>query len=264
MKLVSYLAPNLFWFYEAVRAFIGRTLEIETELLQSAVDPLADPDLLADRLDLAFVCGLPFIRHHQVAPEQLRAIVAPIMRLPRYENQPIYFSDVIVHSASLFQSINDLVGTAFCYNDLGSNSGYHLLRHYLMANHYPNHYFRQTIQSGSHQQSIRWVATGKADCAAIDSTVLEQEWQHSPELKPQLRVVQAIGPCPMPPLVAAQHLGDELIAALQMALLQPDAELQIAMQQANISRFAAVRSESYQAIAALYDAITQCGYNLAE
>jgi phosphonate transport system substrate-binding protein len=257
LRLVSYLAPNLFWFYEAVGAFLGRILEVEIEVVQSPLDPLADPMLLRDQLDIAFICGLPFARYQQINAEQLQLLVAPVMEATRYSNRPIYFSDVIVHANGGLATLEDLAGKTLCYNDPGSNSGYHLLGQRLMQAGFPNRFFGKVIPSGSHQRSIQWVAEGLADCAAIDSTVLEQELRDIPELMTKLRVIESIGPCPIPPIVVAQRLGSEVINQLQSALFQPDTTLRTAMAKARIRAFVAVEAKDYAPIAQTYDAASE-------
>jgi phosphonate transport system substrate-binding protein len=258
LRVVSYLAANWFSFYEAILADIGRVLGIETQLHQGECDPLEDPVLLQDQLDLAFICGLPLIRYCQDVPNQLQTLVAPVMLSPRYQNHPIYFSDIIVNAASINETFEDLLGKTFCYNDPGSNSGYKVVCDRLFAGGYPKDFFTKTIQSGSHQNSIRWVVDGLADCAAIDSVVLEQELRDYPELSQHLRLVEALGPSPMPPLVAAQHLRSSLIQQLNKALLQPDAELQAAMQKVGVRRFAAIELADYQVLSNQTELITQC------
>jgi len=260
IAIVSYLAPNMFEFYEAVAASLNRALGLETELVQSQYDPLEDPALLADRIDIALICGLPFARHYQVAGHQLQALVAPVMQASRYQNCPVYFSDIIVRSSSNIQGFEDLHLKVLCYNEPGSNSGYNLLRQKLIESGYPRRFFSRVIQSGSHQHSIRWVADGLADCAAIDSTVLEQELRTYPELLSRLRVIESIGPCPMPPVVVARRLGSALIARVKSALLQPDAELQLAMERSHIRGYVSVRSEDYTPLHRLYEAAVQAGY----
>lgn len=262
LRVVSYLAPNWFWFYEAVSTYISRVLGVETQLHPGKFDPLEDPILLQDQLDLAFICGLPLIRYCQIVPNQLLPIVTPVIETPRYQNRPVYFTDVIVNAASSLSKFEDLAGKKLCYNDPGSNSGYNLLRHRLHQGGHPQNFFGEVIQSGSHQRSIRWVVDGLADCAGIDSVVLEQELRQFPELSDHLRVVEVIGPCPMPPLVAAQHLGKSLIQQLQLALLQPDVELQTAMKQAGVLRFAAVELVEYKAIAQIYNTAVEAGYEV--
>lgn len=260
LRLVSYLAPNMFWFYKAVGVYLGRVLGIETDIVQSQYDPLSDPAMLQDQLDIAFICGLPFARLNRVISGQLKALVAPVMLASRYQDCPVYFSDIIVNAESDLKTFDDLLGKTLCFNDPGSNSGYNLVLQKLIGSGYPNSFFSKVIQSGSHQRSIRLVVNRLADCSAIDSTVLEQELRDSPELANHLRVVESIGPCPMPPVVAARRLGSEFIELLQSALLQPDTELQSAMAQAQIRRYVAVQSQDYEAIAMMYDASVQAGY----
>ncbi|BAZ09964.1 ABC-type phosphate/phosphonate transport system periplasmic component-like protein [Calothrix sp. NIES-4071] len=251
LQVVSYLAPNWFDFYQAVVAYLSRVLGIETQLHQGEYDPLEDPLLLQDQLDLAFICGLPLIRRWQLAPK-LQPLVAPVMISARYQQRPIYYSDVIVNANSDLVKFEDLAGKTFCYNDLGSNSGYNLLRYKLIQSGYSQSFFGETIQSGSHQNSIRWVVDGIADCAAIDSVVLEQERNNFPELSQQLRVVEALGPSPAPPLAYSWHLDKSLVEQIRLALLHPDTQLQAAMDKYRVKSFATVELEDYFGLARMY------------
>ncbi|XGV96944.1 MAG: phosphate/phosphite/phosphonate ABC transporter substrate-binding protein [Leptolyngbya sp. BL-A-14] len=262
LHIVSYLAPNWLWFYEAIATAFSHALQVETSIAQSPHDPLDDPLLQDDHVDLAFICGLPFIQRHQLQPQQFQTVAAPVMAAPRYSDRPVYFADVIVSAASDLTTFEQLEGTTFCYNDAGSNSGYNLLRYRLLSQGITQRFFCQTTPSGSHQRSIQWVAEGLADCAAIDSTVLEQALRDDPGLAQKLRVIETIGPCPMPPLVAAQRLGADCIHQLRTALLHPDAALGSAMQQAHVQRFAAVTPEDYAPIAQMHHAVTKAGYPL--
>lgn len=261
LKLVSYLAPNSFWLYESVAAQLGRALSTEIQLCQSEVDPLYDPLLQHNQWDLAFICGLPLVKHNRTTAYPLRAFAAPVMHAERYQDHPVYFADVIVRSDSKLNTFADLAGKILCYNDVGSNSGYNLLRHRLKQGNYTPSFFGQAIASGSHQRSIQWVSEGLANCAAIDSTVLEQALRDSPELATQIKTIESLGSCPIPPLVAAQHLGEAAIHRMQSALLQPDAVLQQVMAHAQIRRYAAVTSEDYAPIATLYDEALEAGYD---
>ncbi|MBD2603468.1 PhnD/SsuA/transferrin family substrate-binding protein [Scytonema hofmannii FACHB-248] len=251
LRVISYLAPNCFDFYAAITAYLGRVLQLETQLHQGECDPLEDPLLLQDKLDLAFICGLPLIRYCQVVSDQLQTLVAPVMVGSRYNNQAIYFGDAIVNAKSDLKVFADLARKTFCYNDKGSNSGYNLLQQRLIQDGYHQGFFNKEIQSGSHQRSIRWVVDGKADCAVIDSVVLEQELRDFPELSEQLRVVEALGPSPMPPLVVAQRLNKSLIQQIRYSLLQPDTELQKAMKRFRVKRFATVELKDLSVLLSL-------------
>lgn len=252
LRVISYLAPNWWGFYQAIAAYLGRVLQVEIQIEPGKCDPLEDPLLFQDKLDLAFICGLPLTRYSQRFPHQLQTLVAPVKASSRYANSPIYYADIIVNANSNIEKFADLLGTTFCYNDPGSNSGYNLLCHYLIQQKYPETFFAQTLQSGSHQSSIRWVIDGLADCAAIDSVVLEQELKDFPELSQHLRVVEVLGPSPMPPLVVAQRLGVSLIEQMRLALMQPDAELQSVMAEFEVRRFAPVELKDYQILHEIY------------
>jgi phosphonate transport system substrate-binding protein len=262
LRCVSYLAPNMFAFYKAVGAYLERLLGIETHVVQSQHDPFDDPVMLQEQLDVAFICGLPFAQIHRTRANQLQPLVAPVMQANRYQNRPVYFSDIIVNAESDLKTFENLAGKTFCYNDPGSNSGYNMLRQRLIQAGHPSEFFAQAIESGSHQSSMRLVAEKLADCAAIDSTVLEQELRDRPQLANHLRVIESIGPYPMPPVVAAQRLGSELINLLQSALCQPDAQLQSAMERSHIRRYVAVQSEDYALLSTLYDAAVKAGYEI--
>jgi len=253
LTIVSFLAPNWFGHYEAVAAYLGELFQLETDLLQGEDNPLTDTRLINDELDLAFICGLPFSRYCYQAPAQLEALVAPVMQFPRYQDQPVYFSDVIVPANHTASSLADLQEARFCYNDRGSNSGYQMICDRLFQAGYGSNFFKSATPSGSHQHSIRWVAEGLADCAAIDSTVLEREQAQNPDLIKHIRILESIGPCPMPPLVVAQHLGQSVIHALRSALLQPNQTLQDTLQQFNVKRFAAVQSKDYDSLRRKHD-----------
>jgi len=49
---------------------------------------------------------------------------------------PVYFSDVIVSANSNITSICQLAQKSFCYNDPGSNSGHHMVRHFCSSRDY--------------------------------------------------------------------------------------------------------------------------------
>lgn len=267
-RAVSYLSPNLFWFYEAIVAFLDRTFHLNIQFEQGKFDPLDDPQLYQNQWDFVFICGLPFARYlmrskadlEWIAPDSLIAIAAPVMQSDRYQSSPIYFADVIVTVDSPYFSLSDLAGKTLCYNDRGSNSGYNLLRQRILEQGYPAPFFAQAISSGFHQQSMRWVAEKLADCAAIDSVVLEQELRDFPELQQRLRVIDSIGACPMPPIAVSQRFDTATIQQIQAALLQPDTELQIAMTKARIRCLAPVRSEDYTMLAVQYQAAIEAGY----
>ena len=80
-------------------------------------------------------------------------------------------------------------------------------------------YFARAVASGSHQRSIEKVVGGEVDASGIDSTVLELECAQRPGLAERLRVVESIGPCPIPPVVVSRRLPEPTKRRLREALL---------------------------------------------
>ncbi|MBD2258267.1 PhnD/SsuA/transferrin family substrate-binding protein [Pseudanabaena sp. FACHB-2040] len=254
MRIVSYLAPNLFWLYEAVGDYLGRVLEKEVQTFAAEADPLTDSQLAEEGWEGCFICGLPLMRLDQAFPGQLRPLVAPVMQADRYGDRPIYFSDVIVRADSSLRAWEDLSQTVFCYNDTGSHSGYNLMRYHLLQRGQVQGFFRQVVQSEAHLRSLQWILAGKADCTAIDSTVFERALTDKPELRDQLRVITSLGPSPMPPFAVSQRLEPSLQETIRQALCRPDACLQRSLARAGVRRFAPVELADYQPVLELHRA----------
>ena len=80
--------------------------------------------LVAGQAHLGWICGLPYVRLAGV----LEPLAAPVMAAPRYQNRPVYFSDVVVRREDPFRRLEDLRGAAWAYNEPNSHSGYGVVR----------------------------------------------------------------------------------------------------------------------------------------
>lgn len=262
INAVSYLAPNMFWFYQAVTETLAGALDTPVVIAPAYDDPLEDEHLQSGQVDLAFICGLPLMRLVHQGSITVQELMAPVFQSGRYSGQPVYFADFIVRADSPYQTLGDLQGKTFAYNDPGSNSGFYLPSHHLLKHGYPSHFFHSLKRSGAHHQSIRWVMDGLADAAAIDSIVLEQAIRDNPQIASYIRVIDSTAPCPVPPIAL---LGQNRAWTQQVrtALLQPDAPLQAAMRRAEIQKFAAVPLADYQVIYDLFAEVTTANYQLA-
>jgi phosphonate transport system substrate-binding protein len=271
LKAISYLSPNLLWFYQEVIQAIARRCDCLIELIGATCDPLDDPLLEHDQVDIAFICGLPLIRHNRIAKQPLEILAVPVMQGDRYQQQPIYFADIVVRADSNFYELGDLAGSRFCYNDRGSNSGYNLIRYrilqYLKSQILPPNYrfFQSSQASGSHQNSLQWIASGLADCAAIDSIVMAAELRQFPELAQSLRVIESI-PSPIPPITISSRLYNQLgggfVKEMRQALLDPDISLQKAMELAEVSLYTTASINDYAEIGMFYDQAIAANFNI--
>jgi phosphonate transport system substrate-binding protein len=84
----------------------------------------------------------------------------------------------------------------------------------------PMGFFCEAVASGAHSTSLKWLLAGRVDGTAIDSTVLEWLSSEHSELSTQIRVIQSIGPSPVPPWVVSTKLTAEGSTRLRRLLCE--------------------------------------------
>ena len=214
LVFANFLAPNMTSVYADVAARVGRALGAPAQLIEGT-----DLEQLRDgSVDVAFLCGLPYVRLCQERPGMLRPLAAPILDEARCEDRPVYFSDVIVRHDSPFRSFGDLRGHSWAYNTEDSFSGCLLVRYHLLQLGETEAFFGRVTISGRHQESIRKVVNGEVDASAIDSHVLGVERLRKPDLAGEIRVIAALGPSTIPLVVATAGVPEEIGARLRDAL----------------------------------------------
>ena len=253
MKLLRFTtiqAPNQDFIIGEVCAYVGARLGVETEFVIDLPWEDRARRLDAGLIEVAWICGLPYVERAGRSSPDLELLAAPVMAAERYLDQPIYFSDVIVRQESRYQRFTDLRGARWAYNEPHSHSGYNITRYSLAQLGASEGFFGQVIQAGSHQRSIRMVLEGAVDAAAIDSTVLEIERDDDAVLGMALRVVGSLGPSPSPPLVISRHVPGSLRAEIRQLLLEMDQEQQgrRILQAGRMRRYAAVSDGDYDLI----------------
>lgn len=201
----------------------------------------------AGTLDVAWICGAPYVRRMMISTPVIELLAAPVWRAPRYQDQPVYFSDIVVRADSALHSFADLRDASFAYNEPGSLSGYEVVRHHLAMLGAMRGYFGRVVASGAHLLSLQMILTGQIDAAAIDSTVLENEMESHAELAQLLRRVDVLGPNVMPPWVVARHLPANLRADLRAALttMHQEPTGAVVLASTPVARFAAVAEPDY-------------------
>lgn len=250
ITLISLLAPNADALYRSVAGYLAHKTGLRVKPIDDV--PWQERQRLLDRgvADIGFVCGAHYVRKIEQVEPPIRLLAAPVMQAARYQGQPIYFSDVIVRAESPAREFADLRGTAWVYNEPRSYSGYYAISAHLALLGADTSYFGRITESGSHQESLRLVLAGAADAAAIDSIVLERAFQLQPELVELVRVVEVIGPSPIPPVVAGRNLPPAQAYALREALLgmYEDEEGRRVLRAGQLARFVAVKDTHYNHI----------------
>jgi phosphonate transport system substrate-binding protein len=250
IKTTSLQAQNANFVVAAVTDHIAERLGVSAEFIVDL--PWQERESLLDtgRIQVAWICGWPYVRKVDRPEPAIELLAAPVMRGARYKDRPVYFSDVVVRHDSRFHTFADLRGASWAYNEPGSHSGYNVVRYHLATLGEVSGYFGQVIESGAHQVSLQMILEGRIDASAIDSTVLEEEFHRQPSIRSRVRILEALGPSPIPPWVVLRSLAPDLRRSLRELLLgmHRDPEGRAILAQAHMTRFAHVEDSDYDVI----------------
>lgn len=237
-------------FVKQWREYIARRLDRPVLFVQRGTYREIVELLRQDKLDFAWVCGFPYVRHRG----ELKLLAVPL-----YLGRPLYQSYLIVPEADTrTRSIVDLRGKVFAFSDPDSNSGflypnYALLR--LQEN--PASFFGRTFFTWSHRNVVEAVAAGLAQGGAVDGYVWETLRFHHPELVARTRVAQKSPEFGFPPFVARAHTPLRDFNAMQRVLvaMRDDPEGLVLLGKLNLNGFAPGEDKLFEGIAAMMRAV---------
>ncbi|HEY9641579.1 MAG TPA: PhnD/SsuA/transferrin family substrate-binding protein [Coleofasciculaceae cyanobacterium] len=255
LKITSCMAENFEPYCGAIAAYLSEQLQLSIEFVKDIPWQMREQQLDQGEIQVGWICGFPYVcKADQVNPT-IELLAAPVMRGDRYQGRPVYFSDVVVHRDSSFRSFADLRGCTWAYNEPRSYSGCYVTRHHLATLGEYEGFFGKAIESGAHQTSLQWLLQRQIDASAIDSTVLELELQHHPDIADQIRIIEilgidGLGGSPIPPWVVSTQVPQSIRSELRQALLQmhQTAAGQAILQPSPLDRFVAVTDRDYDPI----------------
>ncbi len=207
-------------------------------------------DVEAGVIELAWICGWPYVQMAAKVEPPVELLVAPVMNGERYADRPIYFSDVVVRKDRQFRTFADLRGAHWAINEPGSQSGYHITRYRLATMGESGDFFGCVEQAGSHAAALTAVLEGTTDAAAIDSTLLSWMVRRDPSLTERLRIIDMLGPSPIPPIVAARKVERPVSDHLRLLLstMHNSASGRAVLRKGDLRRFAIVDDAGYDPI----------------
>lgn len=224
--------------------YLGQRLGRPIQLVQGRTYQEVN-SLLRDRaVDLALVCSGAYVQGH-------RDFGMEILVAPEVDGQTVYYSYVIVPAGSPAQSMADLRGKTFAFTDPMSNSGW-LMPVYMLwqMRETPERFFDHTIYTYSHDNSIRAVADGLVNGAAVDSLVYTYALNQQPELADRVRVIGRSGPNAIPPVVvhpALDTLQKEVLKDVLLTMHQDEAG-RAALAPLMIDRFVTIQDSAYDSV----------------
>lgn len=171
--------------------------------------------LSRDEIDIAWVCGAPYVRHR----DRWRLVAVPV-----FDGEPRYQSYLIVRASDTRRgSYADLRGAVFAYSDPDSNSGYLVPQFEMMKRGLRSAtLFRKTFFTWAHQDTVQAVAVGLAQAGAVDGYIWETLARIEPELTGETRVIAKSDWYGFPPIVARASLAAEDLDAIRQIFVSMD------------------------------------------
>jgi phosphonate transport system substrate-binding protein len=201
--------------YSRLFGRIGERLGMHVEFVQRRTYREVNDLLATGQLDAALVCTGGYLELRRRAPGAIEVLAVPVVA-----GSPTYQAVVIVPAASPARSLADLAGKRFAYTDELSFSGHaYVVRQLRDAGEDPRRFFGFTIFTQNHDRSIRAVASGLVDGAAVHGHVLRHLLGDDPELARRIRVLHRSSPFGAMPVVVSTALDPATRSRLREVLL---------------------------------------------
>lgn len=232
-------------YYMGLSEYIGRKVGRDVRLIHKADYSQVNDMLEARKVDVAFVCSGPYVAGHDKFGLEL--LVAPVAN-----GAKSYRSYLIVPASSDATSLASLRGKTFAFTDPESNTGrlvpvYELMTQMGVS---PEKYFAKTFFTYGHDNSIKAVATGLADGAAVDSLIYEYTVDTDPTYTSKTKVVEKSEPFAIPPVVVHPGMSAGLKARIRAAFegASNDPEGRALLDKMQIERFEPIEDSAYDSI----------------
>lgn len=171
-----------------------------------------------DDLLLSQTCGYPY--RMLGLRDVVRLIATPVFDADGCDG--VHYSSVLVVSARVHAggatTLAACRGLRAGYNGADSHSGMNAFRHAVAPHAHDGRFFGAVTPFGSHLNVLRALASGEADCAAIDCVTFAYVRDALPDLLENIRVIGTTASAPGLPFIASRALPETRVGALQDAL----------------------------------------------
>lgn len=238
--------------YDRLIAYMTNHLGRPVQLVQRATYAETNELIRTRQVDLAFVCTGAYIQGHKEFGMELLAV-------PEIGGEHTYRSYIIVPASSAARDIGDLRGRVFAFTDPLSLSGYMVPLYVLLTemDRTPDTFFSRALFTYSHENSIKAVAEGWVDGAAVDSLVYNAILLQQPDFRERIRVLWQSPPYGAPPAVVHPSLDVATKTRLRQLLLEmhQTEEGRQALAPLGVDRFVPAEDALYDSARAVLSAI---------
>lgn len=201
-------------YYKALLSYIEDKLKMKVNFIEKESYGEVNFLLEEGNIDAAFACGGPYIDGHDKFGLELLAA-------PQVDGETVYYSYIIVRKDSGINKFNELKGKTFVFVDPLSHSGKNypvfLLQQMGEA---PEGFFKEYSYSYAHDTSIRAVAQGIVDAAAVDSLIWNYMEKNDSPFTKATKVIKTSPAYGIPPVVVRPGLKKDLKDRLKRILLE--------------------------------------------
>ncbi|MGI4815673.1 MAG: phosphate/phosphite/phosphonate ABC transporter substrate-binding protein [Janthinobacterium lividum] len=219
-----------------------------------------DTDLQAfwSRADLLLsqTCGYPFT-HGLAGTVQL--VASPIFDAPGCSNTD-YSSVLVTRRADRRGTLEAYRGSVAAYNGADSHSGMNAFRHAVAPLANAGRFFAATVRTGSHLNSLRAVAAGHADIAAVDCVTLAFARDHLPGLVEPLHTLAYTEAAAGLPLITSTRTDPGLLELIRGALDDVLSARRALARRLRLLGFVALPASAYGGIVEMEQAAMAAGY----
>ena len=130
---------------------------------------------------------------------------------PQVGGETVYYSYLIVPDDSNAQGLKNLRGKVFAFSDPLSTTGRLVPVYWLKEmGETPERFFKKTVYTYSHDNTIKAVAEKLVDGGAVDSLVYDATVARHPDYSHSVKVIQKSQPFGNPPVVVPPGLDPQL------------------------------------------------------
>lgn len=233
--------------FDRMGQLLGTKVEFEQRRTYREVNDL----LITGQLDAALLCTGGYLDLQKRAPGAFEAVAVPVV-----SGQESYRSVIVVAANGGVRDVAGLRGRRFAFTDELSFSGrLYALRVVRDLGADPERFFGAVTFTGSHDRSVRAVANGLVDGAAVHGGVLALMEEADPSLQRRLRVVHQSPPLGGMPVVVSLRLRPEQRQRIRDVILglDRDPDGAAALKVLHFDRFASPRPGLYASAAQLLD-----------
>ncbi len=117
LTITSCMAPLADAFCATLAHYIGEQLALPTAFIGDIPWQERERRFDAGAIPICWICGLPYVWKADRGHPRIDLLAAPVMQGDRYQDRPVYFSDVVVRRRSRFRTFADLRGATWAYNE---------------------------------------------------------------------------------------------------------------------------------------------------